>query len=330
MLSQRATVGIVGASGYTGALLAELLLAHPGVELIALSSESLRGSAVSRSLPRLRTGLCFCGDEEVGGADVAFLCLPEGRAALLARRLLDDGVLVVDLSPDFRLSLEAYREWYGEHPCPEMLPTVYGLPELYREQIRTARLVANPGCYPTAALLALHPLAGLGLIDVVVDAKSGVSGAGKTPTERTHFCTVDSDLTAYAVAGHRHLPEIYAGLGAVAPELSITFVPHLAPFQRGIVETIYARTRVVPSPAELRDLYLGAYAGERFVAVVDEPPRLRDVVGTNSCRIFPGVDERAQRIIVVAAIDNLMKGASGQAVQNMNLLLGRPEHDGLS
>jgi N-acetyl-gamma-glutamyl-phosphate reductase len=330
MLAQRATVAIVGASGYTGALLAELLLGHPGVELTAVSSESLRGSVVSRALPRLRTDLVFCGDAEVAGTDVVFLCLPEGRSAPLARRLLDDDTLVVDLSPDFRVSLQAYGEWYGEHPCPELLPAVYGLPEFHREQIRAARLVANPGCYPTAALLALRPLVGLGLVDVVIDAKSGVSGAGKTPTERTHFCTVDSDVRAYAVGGHRHLPEISAGLETDGRPPPITFVPHLVPLQRGIVETIYVRVDSPPSVAALRGLYNDAYEGERFVSVIDEPPRLGDVVGTNSCRIHPSVDERSGRIVVIAAIDNLMKGASGQAVQNMNLLLGRPEHDGLS
>ncbi len=329
MLSLRPTIGIVGASGYTGALLAELLLGHPDVDLVAVSSSSLRGSLVSQSLPRVRADLAFCDDEEVGEVDVAFLCLPEGQAAPVARRLLDGGALVVDLSPDFRLSLEAYREWYGEHPCPELLPGVYGLPELHRDEIRSARLVANPGCYPTAALLALHPLIGLGLVDVVIDAKSGVSGAGKTPTERTHFCSVDSDLTAYAVGGHRHLPEIRAGLSEDGQAPPLTFVPHLVPLQRGIVETAYVRVRELPSGDELRRLYRDAYAEESFVEVVDEPPRLRDVVGTNYCRIFPTVDERAERVLVVAALDNLMKGASGQAVQNMNLMLGRPEHSGL-
>jgi N-acetyl-gamma-glutamyl-phosphate reductase len=190
-------------------------------------------------------------------------------------------------------------------------------------------LVANPGCYPTAALLALHPLIGLGLLDVVIDAKSGVSGAGKTPTERTHFCSVDSDVTAYAVDGHRHLPEISAGLSADGQGPSLTFVPHLVPLQRGIVETIYVRVREVPSDDELQSLYRDAYAGEPFVEITDAPPRLRDVVGTNYCRIFPTVAGHGGRVLLIAALDNLMKGASGQAVQNMNVMLGRPEHSGL-
>ncbi len=330
MSSLRPTIGIVGASGYTGALLAELLVGHPDVDLVAMSSGSLRGTPVSRSLPRVRTALTFCDDEEVAGVDVAFLCLPAGEAAPLTERLLGEGAMVVDLSPDFRLSLDAYRQWYGDHPCPQLLPGVYGLTELHREEIRAARLVANPGCYPTAALLALHPLIGLGLLDVVIDAKSGVSGAGKTPSERTHFCTVDSDLTAYALDGHRHLPEIAAGLstdGEGPPPL--TFVPHLVPLQRGIVETIYVRARETPAADALQRLYRDAYNGEPFIEIVDEPPRLRDVVGTNYCRMYATVDERAGRVLLIVALDNLMKGASGQAVQNMNVMLGRPEHNGL-
>ena len=214
-----------------------------------------------------------------------------------------------------------------------------------------ADLVANPGCYPTAALLALAPLKQLGLVDVVIDAKSGVSGAGKTPKSNTHFCSVDSDLVAYGVQSHRHYPEIAAGLNgggagtkgpAAAPSAfgaapgagpapSLTFVPHLIPVQRGISETIYVKTGTFPLPsaAEVRALYDDFYAGEPFVEVCDAPPQLKDVAGTNYCRIFPHVDTRAGRIVVISVIDNLMKGASGQAVQNMNVMLGLPEHEGL-
>jgi len=264
-------------------------------------------------------------------------------------KLLDDGVKVIDLSADFRLDAATYAEWYGEHPHPELLPGVYGLTELHREEVAGADLVANPGCYPTAALLALTPLKQLGLVDVVIDAKSGVSGAGKAPKAATHFCSVDSDLVAYGVQSHRHYPEIAAGLngaGAKGPAAkpsafgaapaagaapALTFVPHLVPLQRGISETIYVRTGTLPLPAqaELMALYEDFYAGETFVEVCDAPPALKDVAGTNYCRIFPHVDARAGRIVVISVIDNLMKGASGQAVQNMNVMLGLPEHEGL-
>jgi len=324
-----ASVAVIGGSGYTGALLAELVLGHPSVGLAHVTSESLAGDRVAKHHPRLRTGLAFCAQAEVGGVDLAFVCLPHGEAAPVVKRLLDTGAKVVDLSADFRLDAATYTEWYGEHPFPEMLPGVYGLTELHRHEVSTAELVANPGCYPTAALLALEPLRQLGLLDVVIDAKSGVSGAGKTPTESTHFCSVDSDLVAYGIQGHRHYPEIAAGLAEDAPAL--TFVPHLVPLQRGISETIYVRpvASALPTQAEVRTLYEDRYAGEPFVAVCDAPPQLKDVAGTNCCRIFPHIDERAGRIVVISVIDNLMKGASGQAVQNMNLMLGLPETAGL-
>jgi N-acetyl-gamma-glutamyl-phosphate reductase len=349
-----AGAGIVGGSGYTGALLAELLLRHPSVKLSAISSETLAGQPVQPHLPRVRAGLDFCSLAELGGVDVAFLCTPHGDAAPIAKHLLDDGVKVIDLSADFRLDAATYGEWYGEHPHPELLPGVYGLTELHRDEVAGADLVANPGCYPTAALLAVAPLTQLGLADVIIDAKSGVSGAGKTPKSATHFCSVDSDLVAYGVQSHRHYPEIAAGLAggvvksgygsapsalgaapsgapAAGQAPSLTFVPHLVPLQRGISETIYVKTNTLPLPsqAELAALYEEFYAGETFVEVCAAPPALKDVAGTNYCRIFPHVDARAGRIVVISVIDNLMKGASGQAVQNMNVMLGLPEHEGL-
>jgi len=340
-----ATAGIVGGSGYTGALLAELLLHHPSVKLTHMSSETLTGDPVQQHLPRVRAGLEFCREADVGDVDVAFVCTPHGEAASVAKRLLDDGARVIDLSADFRLTAGAYAEWYGEHPHPELLPGVYGLTELHREEVAGAALVANPGCYPTAALLALAPLKPLGLLDVVIDAKSGVSGAGKTPKGTTHFCSVDSDLVAYSVGTHRHYPEIAAGLASVGPGVSafgaapsgsghgpqLTFVPHLVPLQRGISETIYVRAGTFPIPSQARvvALYEDFYAGETFVEVCEAPPQLKDVAGTNYCRIFPHVDQRTGRIVVISVIDNLMKGASGQAVQNMNVMLGLPEHEGL-
>jgi N-acetyl-gamma-glutamyl-phosphate reductase len=325
-------VGIVGGTGYTGALAAELILRHSRADLVAISSEASAGSPVRAFNPRLRTALRFCREADLTGVDVAFVCTPHGEAAGVARRLLDDGARVVDLSADFRLGAAEYAAWYGEHPFPEMLPGVYGLTELQRDAVATADLVANPGCYPTAALLALAPLKRFGLVDVVIDAKSGVSGAGKSPSARTHFCGVDSDLMAYGVGSHRHFPEIAAGLadgtGRTASP-ALTFVPHLVPLQRGISETIYVRVERLPEAAGLRARYEQFYAGERFVELCDSPPELKDVAGTNFCRIFATVDARARRIIVIAAIDNLMKGAAGQAVQNMNVMCGLPEHEGL-
>jgi N-acetyl-gamma-glutamyl-phosphate reductase len=339
---------VVGGSGYTGALLAELLVRHPHAELAAMSSDTLAGTPVRAHAPRVRTELAFCRADEVGGAgvggaDVAFVCTPHGEAAPVVKRLLDDGVRVIDLSADFRLEAAAYAEWYGEHPFPELTPAVYGLTELHRDEVAGADLVANPGCYPTATLLGLTPLKALGLVDVVVDAKSGVSGAGKAPKASTHFCSVDSDLVAYGVGTHRHQPEIAAGLageaaaasafgaGPAAAGPSLTFVPHLVPLQRGITATMYARLGTFPLPdaAELTALYREFYAGEPFVEVCDAPPQLKDVTGTNGCRIHVTVDERSGRVIVISAIDNLMKGASGQAVQNMNVMLGLPETEGL-
>lgn len=323
------SVAVIGGSGFTGAEMAGLLLRHPSLRLTHMSSDSQAGRAVTESLPRLRTDLTFCRAEQVRGVDAALVCLPAGAAAPVVKRLLDDGVCVVDLSPDFRLRERDYAEWYGEHPYPEMLPAVYGLTELTRTEISQARLVANPGCYPTAALLALEPLKSLGISDVVVDAKSGVTGAGKAATARTHFCTVDSDLLAYAVQGHRHYPELAAGLGGNGEGPSLTFLPHLVPLQRGIIETIYVAVDSLPTAEELRQLYRSIYAAETFVETCDEPPRLCDVVGTNYCRIFPTVDERAGRIVVIVAIDNLLKGACGQALQNLNVMLGLPEQEGL-
>ncbi len=334
---------IVGGSGYTGALLAELLVRHPHVKLAAMSSDTLAGTPVRAHAPRVRTELEFCRAGDVGGADVAFVCTPHGEAAPVVKRLLDDGMRVIDLSADFRLDAATYAEWYGDHPFPELTPAVYGLTELHRDEVAGADLVANPGCYPTATLLGLTPLKALGLVDVVVDAKSGVSGAGKAPKASTHFCSVDSDLVAYGVGTHRHQPEIAAGLageaaavsafgaGPAAAGPSLTFVPHLVPLQRGITATMYVRLGTFPLPdvAALTALYREFYAGEAFVEVCDAPPQLKDVTGTNACRIHVTVDERSGRVIVISAIDNLMKGASGQAVQNMNVMLGLPEIEGL-
>jgi N-acetyl-gamma-glutamyl-phosphate reductase len=247
------------------------------------------------------------------------------------------GVRVVDLSADFRLrDLGTYEHWYRDHEAPELLPAaVYGLPELgYRERIAGADVVANPGCYPTAALLALQPLARAGLIaDLVIDAKSGASGAGRAATDKTHFVTVDENVTPYGVAGHRHTPEIEQELAAMGAELKVTFTPHLLPLDQGELVSCYVtlpRGLGPASPADLAELYAQAYEGEPFVELALVAPGVRDVRETNICRISLHHDERTDRVIVFGAIDNLWKGAASQAIQNLNLMFGLPEGEGIS
>jgi len=329
-----ANVAVFGAAGFTGALTARLLHRHPSFELRWLTARSDVGRSLDELYPHHRVPLRF---EELDLArhaevDAAVVAYPHGAAAELVAQLRDQGVRVVDLSADFRLRDAAvYAEWYREHPAPELLgDAVYGLPELgYREQIRDAGLVANPGCYPTAALLALKPLASEGMIeDVVIDAKSGVSGAGRAPTEATHFVTVDENVSAYGVPRHRHTPEIEQELAVQGADVRITFTPHLLPLDQGELVSCYV---TVPGGAadQLPALYEDHYAGEPFVELSPTPPGVRDVRETNVCRVSVHADQRTGRVIAFAAIDNLWKGAASQAVQNLNLMFGRPEDEGL-
>ena len=318
------------------------------MKLAAISSETLAGAPVQQHLPRLRSDLAFCAQADLGGVDVAFLCTPHGDAAPVVKRLLDDGVKVIDLSADFRLDAATYAAWYGEHPYPELLPGVYGLTELHRDEVAGADLVANPGCYPTAALLALAPLKQLGLAGRHHRRQVRRERRRQDAQANTHFCSVDSDLVAYGVQSHRHYPEIAAGLAPAGAGRHGS-----APSGPGVAAAGHgpsAHVRPAPRAAaaghqrdhlrqdghaaaagrrSVKALYEEFYAGETFVEVCDAPPALKDVAGTNYCRIFPHVDERAGRIVVISVIDNLMKGASGQAVQNMNVMLGLPEHEGL-
>src|SRR6185437_8990685 len=263
--------------------------------------------------------------------DAAVVAYPHGAAAPLVAELRARGVRVVDLSADFRLhDPDVYGRWYREHQAPELLgDAVYGLPERYREQIRGADLVANPGCYPTATLLALAPLAQAGLIeDLVIDAKSGVSGAGRAPSEKTHFVSADENVNAYGVPAHRHIPEIEQELSALGADLRITFVPHLVPLDQGELVSCY----VTPPEADRDDLerlYSDAYADEPFVELTSSPPGVRDVRETNICRISVHRDPRTGRVIVFGALDNLWKGAASQAVQNLNLMFGLAEDEGI-
>ena len=329
------SVAVFGAAGYTGALTARLLHAHPGFELRTLTARSDVGRRLDALYPHHRVPLVL---EELdlnrhAGVDAAVVAYPHGAAAELVAQLLDRGVRVVDLSADFRLrDPVVYGEWYREHPVPELLgQAVYGLPERYREQIAQADLVANPGCYPTAALLALAPLAQAGLIeDLVIDAKSGVSGAGRAPTEKTHFVTVDENVCAYGVPRHRHTPEIEQELAVLGAQVRITFTPHLLPLDQGELVSCYVTGDGGLGVADLEGLYAGVYADEPFVELAQSPPGVRDVRETNLCRISVHRDERTGRVVVFGAIDNLWKGAASQAVQNLNLMFGRPEGEGIS
>jgi N-acetyl-gamma-glutamyl-phosphate reductase len=269
----------------------------------------------------------FDADSIAGRAGSALVAYPHGASAPVVRALRDRGLKVVDLSADFRLDRERYERYYGTHQAPELLPeAVYGLTELHREEVRGADLVAAPGCYPTATILALAPLRGV-MRDVVVDAKSGVSGAGRQATEVTHFVSVAENVTPYKVEGHRHRAELEQELG---DDLPITFVPHLLPLDQGELVSCYVTSSRELSREEVSGLFDEAYADEPFVELADGPPGVRDVRETNLCRIHATVEPATGRVMVFAVIDNLWKGAASQAVQDLNLMLGLPEQTGLA
>jgi N-acetyl-gamma-glutamyl-phosphate reductase len=328
------SVAVFGAAGYTGALTARLLQRHPAFELQSVTARSDVGRRLDELYPHHRVPLELeeLDLERHAAVDAAVVAYPHGAAAELVAELRRRGVRVVDLSADFRLrDVEVYEQWYGPHPEPGLLAdAVYGLPERYRERIRGANLVANPGCYPTATLLALAPLARAGLIgDVVIDAKSGVSGAGRAATDKTQFVTVDENFLAYGVPRHRHTPEIEQELAALGAEIRVTFTPHLLPLDQGELVSCYVTPRDGES-ADVEALYREAYADEPFVELTSSPPGVRDVRETNICRISVHRDDRTGRLVVFGAIDNLWKGAASQAVQNLNLMFGRPEGEGIS
>jgi N-acetyl-gamma-glutamyl-phosphate reductase len=325
---------VAGASGFTGALAASLVWRHPSLELAAATSRGHAGTRLDRLYPRHRVPVELeeLDLDHAAALDAALVAYPHGAAAELVGELRRAGLPVVDISADFRLHDPAtYGRTYGVHGAPELLgEAVYGLPELHRDTIREARLVANPGCYPTAALLALAPLAEAGLADdVVISAASGVSGAGRGGGERLHFVHVDENFSPYGVDGHRHAPEIAQELGELGASGPISFVPHLLPLDQGLLASCYVRLARELGEEELRSLYEERYAEEAFVELVGEPPGVRDVRDTNLCRVHVSLDEVAGRALAFAAIDNLWKGAAGQAVQNLNLILGLPETEGL-
>jgi N-acetyl-gamma-glutamyl-phosphate reductase len=324
------SVLVAGASGYTGALAAAILQRHPRFDLVAVTSRSDAGTRLNDLYPYHRVPLEL---EELdldrhGGVDAAVVAYPHGAASPVVAALHERGVRVVDLSADFRLRLvEVYEDWYVPHPHPELIgEAVYGLPELRRAQIEGADIVANPGCYPTATLLALAPLAPW-LADAVVDAKSGVSGAGRAPTQTTHFVSADENVTPYGVGRHRHMPEIDQELASLGAPVRVTFTPHLVPLDQGELVSCYCTLR---EPVDVDALFERAYGREPFIELTGRPPGVRDVRDTNYCRIHARFDERTQKAFVFAAIDNLWKGASSQAVQNLNLMFGFDETVGLA
>jgi N-acetyl-gamma-glutamyl-phosphate reductase len=328
-----ARVLVAGASGYAGALAAALVWRHPRLELAAATSRGDAGTRLDRLYPRHRVPveLVELDPGRLAGYDAALVAYPHGAAAELVAALREANVPVVDISADFRLrDLPTYERTYGDHGAPELLgEAVYGLPELHREAIRQATLVANPGCYPSAALLALAPLAQAGLArDVVISAASGISGAGRGGGERLAFVTVDENFSPYGVDGHRHGPEIVQELAALGSSAPVSFVPHLLPVDQGLLASCYVQLARRVGEDELRSLYAERYADEPFVELVGEPPGVRDVRDTNLCRIHVSLDGSG-RALAFAAIDNLWKGAAGQAIQNLNLMLGLPEAEGL-
>jgi N-acetyl-gamma-glutamyl-phosphate reductase len=336
-VSEARTVAVFGAAGYAGSQAARLLWNHPNFELRTVTSRSDAGRRLDDIYPHHRVPLTLEEldiDRHAEGLGAAIVAYPHGASAPLVAQLRERGVKVIDLSADFRLrELATYEEWYKPHPEPQLLPqAVYGLPELYREQLRGADLVANPGCYPTATILALAPLASASLLaDVVVDAKSGVSGAGRAATDKTHFVAVDENVNAYGVPRHRHTPEIEQELAACGSDLKITFTPHLLPLDQGELVSCYVTlTDPSRSTAELEELYHDAYDAEQFIELASEPAGVRAVRETNICRISVHRDERTGRVIVFGAIDNLWKGTASEAVQNLNLMFGLPEGEGIS
>lgn len=328
-------IGIVGGSGFTGAELLRLCAAHPQMEVRFATADTQAGVAVADLYPSLAGRYWALNYEAwdpglLEGLDAVFVALPHGASQEIMGEILSAGVAVVDLGADFRLDAATYEHWYGSpHSCPELLGDfVYGLPELHRSELVGARAVANPGCYPTAAILALAPLLRAGLVEptgLVVDAVSGVSGAGRPPKPTTTFCAVDEDVTAYSLLEHRHTAEMDTGLDA-----TVLFTPHLVPMNRGILATCHAR----PARSGLTtDDVLGVlgefYAEEPFVVVSERSPSTKACLGSNAAHLTARHDERTDGVLAIAAIDNLGKGASGAAVQNMNILLGLPETTGL-
>ncbi len=333
-------IGIVGGTGYTGVELLRILARHPQAQLVAITSRKETGMPAAEMFPSLRgsVDLKFSDPKEAGltSCDVVFFATPNGIAMTEARALLDAGVKVIDLAADFRIKdISEWEKWYGmTHACPDLVTeAVYGLPEVNREAVKSARIVANPGCYPTATQLGFLPLIEAGAVDdqhLIADTKSGVSGAGRKAETHILFSEASDNFRAYGVPGHRHLPEVRQGLGrAAGHEVALTFVPHLVPMIRGIHATLYGR---LTKEIDLQALFEKRYADEPFVDVLPagSQPDTRSVRASNLCRIAVHRPQGGNTVVVLSVIDNLVKGAAGQAVQNMNLMFGLPETTGLT
>ncbi len=334
-------VAIAGASGYTGFELLRILCAHPSVRVSTITSRQQKGVRLDDFYPAFKRHYDLLFEDTdpeklASSAELVFTAMPHQASMEIIPPLLDRCVKVVDLSADYRLrDPEVYREWYSEHKTPELLrEAVYGLPELYREKIRTARLVANPGCYPTSVILAMAPLLSRGLVDpatIIADSKSGVSGAGRGVAQGLHYCEVNEGFKAYKVAEHRHTPEIEQELSGLAGvDVTINFTPHLVPMTRGILSTVYSNLKPGVEKADIDEAFRDYYRDEHFVRLGgDNLPVTLQVRGSNYCDLGWKVDGRTRRCIVVSVIDNLTRGASGQAVCNMNIMCGLPEDSGL-
>ena len=334
-------VGIINITGYAGSELARILYRHPEVEVVSVTGRSSAGQQLNEVFPHL-TALDLTIEPELSGSlDLVFTAMPHKASAEACIPVLKQGVKVVDISADFRLKQpDQYQEWYGvDHPDPTLLEeAVYGLTELHRDDDKASRLVANPGCYPTSAILGLAPAVAEGIItrDIIVDSKSGVSGGGRSLNLTNHFSEVNENVFAYALNGHRHLPEITQELAPLANQtLNLTFLTHLIPMTRGILSSCYT-SLLDPSKwagddgkQKIVDLYQDYYADDPFVQVVPLPPQTKQTLGNNLCLVHPSIDQRTGRLIVISCLDNLVKGAAGQAVQNMNVMYGFPEETSL-
>lgn len=333
------SVAVIGASGYTGSELVRILSGHPDVHLKAVTSRSHVGKKFSDLHPHMKD-ICDIKMIDTNGLkeldlDLLFLALPHGVSQTFVRENITKGLRIIDLSGDFRLgSKEAYEEWYGmEHTCPELLEqAVYGLPEIFREEISKTQLVANPGCYPTSAILGILPLIRYDIKKkqvINIDSKSGVTGAGAKPSPSTHYPSVNDNIRAYKVGDHRHTPEIEEVLGKVGMIGAVQFTPHLMPVSRGILTTITARTKDRIMREQLKNAFEVCFKDEPFIRIRNEAPSVLDVRGSNYCDIYWQYDERTGNVVVISAIDNLVKGAAGAAVQNMNILFKFNECSGL-
>ena len=335
-------VGIINVTGYAGAEVARILSRHEEVEITCVTGRSGAGKNLGDIFPHLSNLDMEISPNLDKSVDFVFSALPHAASAEALKEAVSSGIKGVDISADFRIrDLNTYSEWYDvEHPCPELMESsVYGLPELHRSEIKDCQIAANPGCYPTASILGLAPALEAGIIEpeVIVDAKSGGSGAGRSLSLKIHYSEVNENISAYGLDGHRHMPEISQELDLLsAQHVNLTFLPHLIPMTRGILASCYAplKDNYIANTSDLKSavkaLYKDFYKDEKFTHVVDTPPMTKHTLGSNDCIIYPTVDIRAGRLMVVSCIDNLVKGAAGQAIQNMNIMCGMPEDSGLN